>query len=79
MPITRHVATLNAYPNKYGTYTAAIRDESTREVTRERFATLDDARNWVRRTAWDTFGPVSYAAMRRKGEYLANVWQDDAS
>jgi hypothetical protein len=69
-----HIATVNAFKNKFGNYTGAIRDERTKEVTRERFDTFDEARNWVRTQAWDRFGPVHYAAMPRKGEYLANVW-----
>ena len=70
----RHVATINAFPNKFGGFTGAIRNEETREIIRERFATYDEARNFVKAKAWETFGPVNYASMRRKGEYLANVW-----
>lgn len=72
---THHVATINAFPNKFGTYTGAILDRATKEVVRERFETFDAARNWVRTTAWDKFGEVTFAPMRRKGEYLANVWR----
>jgi hypothetical protein len=70
----RHVATLNAFPNKHGGFTGAIRNEETREIIRERFSTYDEAKNFVRARAWETFGPVNYAGMPRKGEYLANVW-----
>jgi hypothetical protein len=70
----RHVATINAFPNKFGGFTGAIRNEETREIVRERFSTYDEARNFVKTKAWETFGPVNYASMRRKGEYLANVW-----
>ena len=73
-----HVATINAFPNKFGTFTGAIRDESSREVIRERFETYDEAKNWVRTKAWEMFGPVNYASMRRKGEYLANCWSNES-
>jgi hypothetical protein len=69
-----HVATINAFANKFGGFTGAIRNEATREVVRERFATYDEAKNFVRTKTWEMFGPVNYAALRRKGEYLANVW-----
>jgi hypothetical protein len=72
--MSKHVATINAFANKFGTFTGAIRNEETKVVIRERFPTFDEARNWVRAEAWKAFGPVNYAAMRRKGEYLANVW-----
>ena len=72
---TKHVATINAFPNKFGTFTGAIRNEITREVIRERFTTYDDARNWVKSKAWEMFGPVNYASIRRKGEYFANCWK----
>lgn len=70
-----HVATLNAFANKFGGFTGAVRNEATREVVRQRFATYDDARNFVRAKAWELFGPVNYASMPRKGEYYANVWK----
>ena len=72
----RHVATINAFKNKFGSYTGAIRIEATKEVTRERFETYDDARNWVKARACDVLGPVCYASVPRKGEYFANCWQD---
>jgi hypothetical protein len=70
-----HVATVNAFANKFGTYTGAIRNEATREVIRERFETFDEARNFVRTKAWELFGEVSFAPMKRKGEYFANCWK----
>lgn len=70
-----HIATINAFENKFGTFTGAIRNEVTKEVVRERFATFDEARNFVKIKVWETFGPVRYASMRRKGEYYANVWE----
>ncbi len=73
-----HVATINAFPNKFGTFTGAIRDEASRKIIRQRFETYDEARNWVKVTAWEMFGPVNYASMNRKGEYLANCWKNEA-
>lgn len=70
-----HVATINAFANKFGTFSGAIRNEETKEVIRERFDTYDEARNWVKIKAWEMFGPVNYASTPRKGEYFANVWK----
>lgn len=78
MPATFHVATINAFPNKFGTFTGAILNKETNTVERERFDTFDGARNWCRTRAWEVLGPVTFASMPRKGEYLANVWQDAA-
>ena len=73
---TYHVATINAFANKFGTYSGAIRDEATKEIVRERFETFEAAKNWVRAEAWKKFGPISFAPMHRKGEYYANCWRD---
>lgn len=71
-----HVATINAFANKHGDFSGAVRIEATKEIIRERFATLDAARNWVRATAWEKCGGnVSFAPMKRRNEYLANVWK----
>lgn len=74
MTTTAHVAVINAFENKFGTFTGAILNKTTGEAIRERFETFDEARNFVRIKAWEIFGPVNYAAVRRKGEYYANVW-----
>ena len=74
MPNTYHVATVNAFKSKKGDYVGAVRNEWTGEITRERFTTYDEARNWVRSWAYKTFGPVNYASMPRKDEYYANIW-----
>lgn len=70
-----HIATVNAFKNKFGTFTGAILDKSAGTVLRERFPTMDNARNWVKAETWKMFGPVKFASMPRKGEYYANVWQ----
>lgn len=72
----KHVATITAYPNKHGDFSVAIRNEASREILRERFPTYDEARNFARTKAWELFGPIRYASIRRKGEYLANCWAD---
>ena len=72
-----HIATISAYPNKFGTFSGNIRNELTREIVSDRFQTLEEARSWVRSKSWEMFGPVKYAAMQRKGEYLANVWKSN--
>jgi hypothetical protein len=73
---TTHVATVNAFENKNGSFSYSIRNENTREIVRESgFKTLCDARNAARQLAWDTFGPIHFAPMTRRGEYLANAWK----
>jgi hypothetical protein len=69
-----HVATVAAYPNKDGGYSAAILNKADGNIERKAFESFDEARNWVRRAAWDTFGPGNFAPLRRKGEYRANYW-----
>jgi hypothetical protein len=75
---TKHIATITAFANKFDTFTGAIRNEETKEIIRERFNSFDEARNWVRTKSWEMFGPVHYAAVRKKrtmkGEYYANLW-----
>lgn len=75
---TTHIATIAAFANKFDSFTGAIRDEATKEVIKERFNSFDEARNWIRTKSWEMFGPVHYAAVRRKktmkGEYYANLW-----
>lgn len=73
---TYHIATVTAFENKNRSFSYAIRNEETREVTRQSgFQTLCYARNAVRKIAWDTFGPITFAPMARKGEYIANAWK----
>ena len=75
MSTVKHVASMHAYKNKYDTFTAVIRDEATGDKVVERFATYDEARNYVRTIVWERYGAGRYASMRRgKNEYLANYW-----
>jgi hypothetical protein len=70
-----HIATITAFANKFGTYTAVISSESNGSKITERFQTYDEAKNFCRSKAWDMFGPGRYASMPRgKDEYLANYW-----
>jgi hypothetical protein len=71
---TMHIATVTAFANKFGTFSAVIRDEVTKERKVERFETFDEARNFCKTYAWETFGAGRFAAIPRKGEYLANYW-----
>jgi hypothetical protein len=71
-----HVATIAAFPNKFGSFTGAFKNRQTGEVVRERFPSLSEAQAWAKKKAWDVFGPVRYAALNRKGEYESNVWKD---
>jgi len=70
-----HTATITAYEAKDGTFSTALRDESTKEVFRAYgYPTLEKAEYEVKMAAWNTYGAVRYAKLNRKGEYLANVW-----
>jgi hypothetical protein len=70
------VATVTAYEAKDDTFSAVMRDEVTREIVRKiGYSTLSSATYAAKMMAWDAFGPVRYAKLNRKGEYLANVWQ----
>lgn len=71
---TMHIATITAFANKFGTFSAVIRDERTKERIVERFPTFEEARNFVKTRTWEQFGPGKFAAIPRKGEYLANYW-----
>ena len=77
---THHIATIAAYPNKFGSFTGAVLDKATKEVISERFETYDAARNWARSKSWEMFGPFNYAYIRQKGknQYRANCWKSEA-
>jgi hypothetical protein len=69
-----HAATVTAFANKFGTFSAVVRDEATKDRIVERFASFDEARNFCKTKAWEMFGAGKFAAMPRKGGYLANYW-----
>jgi hypothetical protein len=71
-----HVATITAYEAKDGTFSIAMRNIVTSKVIRAySHVTLSSATYAAKMLAWDTFGPVKYAKLNRRGEYLANVWK----
>lgn len=70
-----HIATITAYEAKDGTFSIAMRNEETKKVVRTYgFKDLSSATYAAKMLAWDAIGPVKYAKLNRKGEYLANVW-----
>jgi hypothetical protein len=70
------VATVTAYEAKDGTFSIAMRDEVTGKIVRAYgHADLSSATYAAKMLAWDALGPVKYAKLNRKGEYLANVWK----
>lgn len=79
-----HIATIAAYPLKDelgGGYRGVmlIRATKTAKAIRhasERLDSLAAATRWAKQTAHDAYSPVGYclAAVRRQGEYKANVW-----
>lgn len=72
--MARHVATAMAYELKAGGFIGGVRHQETKEVWSEKFATLDAARNFAKNKSWELFPGCRLAAIRRKGEYFANVW-----
>ena len=76
MTEVKHVATVTAYEAKDGTFSIAMRNEVTSEIVRAYgHADLSSATYAAKMLAWDALGPVKYAKLNRKGEYLANVWK----
>lgn len=75
-----HIATIAAYPideAKGGGFRGVLLNRSTKErKASDRFDTLEQARYWAQVQAHEAYDAVGYslAPVRRKGEYLANVW-----
>lgn len=69
-----HVATVNAYELKSGGFRGVALVDGVRHAS-ELFDTLSAATYWAKQKAWDLCGPVRYAPLRRRGEYLANCWK----
>ncbi len=74
--MAKHIGSVAAYPNVYMTYTGFVYDRVTKQSYREVFDTYDEARNWAKAKAWEVLGPITYAPLRRKGEYMANCWKE---
>lgn len=80
--LTAHIATIAAYPIKEslgggfrGVYKAIGEDRITSPV----LATLEEARFWCQNEAWTRHSNepgYAVAALRRRGEYQANIWVD---
>ena len=80
MPCTAHVATIAAYPIKDelgGGFRGVFKKVGEERVPSDRFDTLEAAKHWAQRQAWDAYGKAdgyALAPLRRRGEYQANVW-----
>lgn len=75
-----HLATITAYPidaTKGGGFRGVLFIRNTKERSAsERFDTLEQAKHWAKVQAENAYAARGYslASVRRKGEYLANVW-----
>jgi hypothetical protein len=84
MPGTFHIATIAAYPIKDelgGGFRGVMLINATADTPKDRrasdrFDTLEDATFWAKSQAHTAYAAQGYslAALRRKGEYQANVW-----
>lgn len=76
-----HIATIAAYPIKdelgggfRGVY---LHRETKNRIASDVLPTLEAARFWAKTEAWNRHSAepgYSVAALRRRGEYQANVW-----
>lgn len=73
-----HIATIAAYPVKDelgGGYRGVMLVRETKARTAsDRFDTLEEAKSWAKTKAWEAFNGCTFAALRKRGEYQANVW-----
>lgn len=79
--MAKHIATIAAYPIKDelgGGFRGVILFKATkvRKTSDEVFPTLEAARYWAKVQADEAYSEVGYslAALRKCGEYQANVW-----
>lgn len=78
--MTQHIATIAAYPIKAelgGGFRGVMLVHANKErVASDRCETFEQARYWAQKQADDRFSEIGYslAALRRRGEYQANVW-----
>ncbi len=76
----KHIATITAYPIKAelgGGFRGVLFVRATKERrASDRFDTLEQARYWAKVQAHAAYDEIGYslAPIRRRGEYLANVW-----
>lgn len=81
MPCTAHIATITAYPIKAelgGGFRGVffVRETKARTAS-DRFDTLEQARHWAKSQAWNAYSTLAgyaVAAVRKPGEYYANIW-----
>jgi hypothetical protein len=72
-----HSHSIAAYPIKTGGFRGVILNRATRErKASEVLSTLEAARFWAKTAAFEALAgtPFTFAAIRIKGEYQANVW-----
>jgi len=75
--MAKHIATIAAYPLKDGGFRGVMLNHETKErIASEVCETLEQAKFWAKSQAHNVYDEVGYAlaALRRKGEYRANVW-----
>lgn len=75
--MTKHIATIAAYPTKTGGFRGVMLNRETKErVASDEFETLEAARFWAQSQAHAAYDADGYALapLRRRGEYQANVW-----
>jgi hypothetical protein len=75
-----HVASVAVFETVDDDWAGKILDLETDQITGQRFATREEALNWVKVTACDMFGPMNFASIRmRKGStrYEAACWQPE--
>lgn len=72
-----HIATIAAYPLKDGGFRGVmfVRENKVRTAS-DRFDTLEQATYWAKVQAHEAYEAAGYslAALRKRGEYQANVW-----
>jgi len=72
----KHVATIMVFENKFGDWTGAMRDESTKEIIRIRYSNRSEAIDEIKKEVYNKFGDFNTASIKRKtnADYLANIY-----
>lgn len=80
MPGTAHVATIAAYPIKDelgGGFRGVFKRVGEDRIPSDRFDTLEEAKFWAKSQAWEAYSNepgYAVAALKKRGEYQANIW-----